>query len=186
MSSISVRCQNKRVVLIYTYNLLYNFIVSLFSTVDPSAIKVTVVGTRFAKDNLNANGIKTTVYSTDGSTLSRFSPYIHIKNRNLRMRDVMSYIPFAKHVVNVILGSVFFRCLSIKFVRYDVEAGSVIINTPSSPSADNTAFVTRNMNTRMSENIAIYVESINSAVLLLVFRCFYKTILSNEVLCNMF
>jgi len=85
MSSLSVRCQNKRVVLIYTFNLLYNFVVSLFSTVDPTAIKVKAFGRlllepafglRFAKDNLNANGIKTTVYSTDGSTLSRRSPWV--------------------------------------------------------------------------------------------------------------
>lgn len=186
MCDLSIKCENKRVAAIYIYNLLFNFIINLIKNTDGEHFSVTVVGTRFTRESGNYSRIITTVIDGTGRDFRKEASFVMIKSRGLKMRDILSYIPFSKNVVNRLMASVNFRSLKCEFVRYDAESGTMIVNIPNNPNFQNTGFVTRNMNTRMSENAALHVDNINTYMLLLFFSKFYRIILSDHLLTNFF
>lgn len=166
--------------------MLYNFFVGEIKRGGFTPISVTVVGTRFAKQSTNVNAIITTVTDLNGRVMQKVTPFALIKSHTLKLRSVLEYLPFSRVITNKIIESISLRASKVEFVRYDVESGTLIVNVPNNPSVQNTAFVTRNLNTRMSENVSFRVDSLKAALLLMVFNRYYNIILNDELLTNMF
>jgi len=167
------------------FNLLYNFLVNLINKNDGKGIQVSVVGHRFSRENMGLNNIKVVIVDSSGRTIEHVVPYCMIGSNDLKMKNVLSYLPLSRKMVNKLLSSVNFRTIGAKFIRYDVESGSAIINVPNNPS-NNVAFVTRNMSTRMSENISLDVGNLNAYFLLLLLARCGDLICHDIVLCNFF
>jgi len=122
---------------------------------------INVVSQRYTKGDMEANRLMTTVSYDKGKVeYTSSSPFIEIGDRNLRLRNFKKHVPITTRVEGKIKNSIEFRVLNSKFVRYDIESGTMILNVPNNPTAANTAFVTRNLNTRMSENVGLSVSTI--------------------------
>lgn len=161
LDSISLYVTNKNIVVVFIYNLNQNIIMHLLKTVINTDVAVNVSGQRYSKSNMEANRILTTIsYNQGKQECSGSSNYIEIGDRNLRLRNIRKHVPITTSAEKRIFNSISFRAFESNFTRFDVESGGMIMNVPNNPTAANTAFVTRNMNTRMSENVGLSVHTL--------------------------
>lgn len=148
-------------VTVYIYNLVLNIVIKLLRSVRPGSVtQVEIKSHRFSRNSLDKNVIFTRISKNDGTSWTGSIPFTFFRKRNIVHRDIAKHVPLTNEVMDAIISSTRLAVNTSIFTKYDVESGTAIINVPSNPNVDNQAFVTRNMNTLMTEHVGLHVSTL--------------------------
>jgi len=186
LERIGVSLTNTNLAAVYIYNLVYNIVFKLINVNKSRKMMVEVTSQRFSRGEITENNITTKLQRNGMATLQLVTQFAQISKRDFRLKRLLRHVPMSNKLINKLLSKLHFTVTYVDVTRFDIEGGTAILNVPSNPTAQNQAFVTRNMNTRMSNNVALSVNNLWQYVLLLLLYSHGDTILSSVKYNNIF
>lgn len=186
LNNLKLWSANSNIVVVYVYNLVFNMIDNLMKGYDGSTMDVKIISRRFTRDSNFPCGISYYVTKSDGTEYKTTKNFISMPKHDIKLRNIMRHIPLPHKTYQSIMSSLKLFNTNVNAVRYDIETGSALLNVPNNPSVQNTAIVSRSVDSRGSENFAMTVTGIWCHILLLLFSKYYKIILRDERLVSYF